>query len=109
MVHRTVCICGIKGHGHTSLDSGMNQDDPETIRGINHGTSHFDMRFERFAYKLDPIEIHLKEDGSPDRKAAMIVVMRNHSEIPGLYVYGQLSLEMWNKALGECGYEIVKK
>lgn len=52
-----------------------------------------------------PTEIHLKEDGSLTDEPLFCIVMTR----PGVggKAVGQLSLAMWNEALGELGYTIV--
>jgi hypothetical protein len=84
----------------------MNKD---TIKGFNHGTGPIDLKLDeetRYpAFEFRPIEIHLKEDGALGNKPSMCMLMCN---LGGVYVYGQLSVEMWNKGLAEIGYKIEK-
>lgn len=80
---------------------------PEEFKGIDHGTSHINLQFEqRFAYELRPTEIHHKIDGALDNEPSFAIVMSHPN---GFACFGQISLEMFNKALGEIGYKIEKK
>lgn len=81
--------------------------DLNTVKGYNWGTGVIELELGDFAMEFRPVEIHIKEDGSLDNKPSMCVVMVR-SGVRDLYSYGQLSLEMWNKALGEIGYKIEK-
>jgi hypothetical protein len=59
-------------------------------------------------YQLRPVKLYLKEDGAMGDKpsfAILLVDPYNHAAP----VIGQVSLDMWNKAMNEVGYEIVKK
>ena len=59
-------------------------------------------------YQLRPVKLYLKEDGAKDDGASFAILMvdpYNHAAP----VIGQVSLDMWNKAMNEVGYEIVKK
>lgn len=78
--------------------------DLDTITGYNWGRSHIQLELGKFAYELRPIEVHLKEDGCINDTPSMCIVMTN--ETGTSFIYGQLSLEMWNKALNEIGYKI---
>jgi len=84
----------------------MKEKDLNTVTGYNWGTGHIQMELGRLAYELRPIEVHLKEDGTITNEPSMAIVMSN--ETGTAFIYGQLSLEMWNKALNECGYKIEK-
>lgn len=76
--------------------------------GINHGTNDMDFtKYGKNFAQMLPRELHFKENGTRDDKPSFAILM-NHPMIPGVVV-GQLSLKTWNEALGDVGYEIVKK
>lgn len=99
----------------------MNKDF-DTVTGHNWGTGRIQLDKGNFLLEFRPVEVHLKEDGSLDNEPSLCIVMVRPPDVgafnipekidaenaSNLFVYGQLSLEMWNKALGEIGYEIKK-
>lgn len=78
----------------------------DEIKGRNWGTGVIQLELGDFAIEMKPVELHLKEDGSLDNKPSLCLVMVN--PFSRLHVYGQMSLEMFNKALEEVGYKIEK-
>lgn len=81
--------------------------DIDNFVGENVKTGQIKMENNR-TYQLRPVKLYLKENGSIDDKPLFAILMAdpyNHAAP----VIGQVSLDMWNKAMNEVGYEIVKK
>lgn len=79
----------------------------KAFKGINHGKDQIDLRHLEKALELRLIEIHHKENGSTKDEPSFVIVMTGTKYIPGT-VYGQITLDMFNKGLADIGYKIEK-
>ncbi len=71
----------------------------------NHGKKQIDLRDIGFTTDMRPTEIHFKEDGSLDNKPSFCIVL----EAPMLRAaIGELTVEMFNDALKDIGYKLIK-
>jgi hypothetical protein len=74
------------------------------------GEEKIDLRHLSGALEGKPTEIHHKSNGSiKDEPTFTFIIEREGAMIDKIQMYGQISLEMLNQALGELGYEIKKK
>ena len=75
---------------------------PPRMKGIDYGKGQIDLRHHRYSSRFRPTEIHHKVDGSVEDGPSFVIVM----ELAGIAVYGEVSLKMFNEALGDIGYKI---
>lgn len=78
--------------------------------GINHKNKQINLSNFNPIFESKPIEIHLKEDGAVNADGTdspSFTILLKH-EISGVYVYGQISLNMMNDGLKDIGYQITK-
>lgn len=96
--------------------------DNKPFKAFDHGTGQIDLRHHEVKMlELRPLEIHHKSNGTITNGPIFGIVMgipksdispedRAIPEVKNApMIYGQLSLEMWNEALEELGYQIIKK
>lgn len=78
------------------------------MKAVNHGTGQVDLRHLEdtglVPMEMRPSELHLKEDGTKTNGPSFTLVL----ERGPMRVYGQVSLDMLNEALGELGYTIIQ-
>lgn len=87
--------------------------DVETLTGINVGTDPIDLtkylEIEAgMPRELRPVELYLKEEGAIKGTPSVLIVLVEPYGRNVRPIIGQLSLEMWNKALNQVGYKIEK-
>jgi hypothetical protein len=76
------------------------------IKTKNWGKEQIDLRHLGFVSEVRPIEIYLKEDGSKTNGPSICIVNMGAGS---KHTFSQITIEMFNEALGELGYEIRKK
>lgn len=77
---------------------------PTEFTTKNHGTGKIDVTDLQPAMEFRPSQLHMKEDGAKDNTPSFLIVMEH--DLISYKIYGQVSLKMLNKALGELGYKI---
>lgn len=79
------------------------------FKGIDHGTDKIDLRKYADNEGLDqgiPIEIHHKLDGDINNEPSFAIVFARG--LGKRFIFGQLSLKMFNDGLKDIGYKIEK-
>lgn len=79
------------------------------FKAFNHGNSPIDLTHYRGIVNVLPIEFHLKEDGSLTNGPSFAIVMVCPSNPIFPFAVSQLTIKMFNEALAEIGYELIKK
>lgn len=93
--------------------------DYDSFKGFDHGVNKMNLshlvKVAANTIEMRPTEIHHKANGTATDKPSFTIVMARLKEdipvdiiLPNVIVYGQVSLDMLNRALGEIGYEITK-
>jgi hypothetical protein len=74
--------------------------------GINHGFGNIEITIPaKHTIEGEPIEVHLKEDGSIDDGPTITIITKLHTEV---LIVSQISVDSLNVGLSDIGYELVK-
>lgn len=75
--------------------------------GIDHGAHHIDLTHLQILGEFKPTEVHFKENGAEGDNPSLAIVMA--TPITGGFVFGQISVEMFNEGLADIGWELKQK
>ena len=79
--------------------------DTKPFVAVDHGKDQIDLTHLHIKAVLMPIEIHFKDDGDINDEPSMVIVMVNPMN---RCICGEISLRMFNEAVAEVGYKLVK-
>jgi DNA primase len=74
--------------------------------GHNHGRDKILLELDpATTLAARPIEVHIKQNGALDEGPSLAIVMKIPGD-KGFHVYGEISIDMFNKGLADIGYQI---